>query len=205
MIGGELSTASLSHVYLVSRNGPIWAASSLQCDPIEQREIQVTKTQLVSIALLTLPFACTKPEDDVHPPSDEGPIADDEVSELPPIDPESSPEPLPSGYCLYASDPPREGIWHQCGGSLDIAISGNALGSPIEEDIYVDFGAHVEGDSYEHPRVAACCGEYDYESLRPNRLLIGTTACTTRFSSSASRYPTTSGTWQKRRTRTTTW
>lgn len=121
---------------------------------------------LLSIILLTLPLACTKPTKEVGNPSDDGPPSSgDEVGELPPLEPEAPSEPLPSGSCVTKEDLPYEGIRHQCGGSINLAITGDALGSPVDEEIFVDFGSFIPGDSYEHPRVAACCGEYDYEQL----------------------------------------
>jgi hypothetical protein len=74
----------------------------------------------------------------------------------PPIEPDNN-------VCLTTEEPPYQGIWHQCGGSFDITLTGAALGTEIDEAITIDFGEGVTGDSYQRPRVAACCGEYDFE------------------------------------------
>lgn len=66
---------------------------------------------------------------------------------------------------MTGEEPPYQGIRHQCGGTVDISITGDALGNAVDEDIYIDFGPNISGDSYEHPLVAACCAEYDFDQL----------------------------------------
>lgn len=117
---------------------------------------------------LTIPcilmLACA-PNDEVELPVDDGPVVSggDEASTLPPLDPEEPPVPIENNVCLTTVNEPYQGIWHQCGGSFDIELTGDALGTAINESISIDFGPGVEGDSYGEPRVAACCGEFDFE------------------------------------------
>ncbi len=128
----------------------------------------MTKQNLYTL-VLALPLcaiACTE-AGDVKPPLDDGPMTGgaDDVGELPPVDPKDPPVPLPSGYCVTSEDPPYQGIRHQCGGTIDLSITGEAWDTPVDQAIYLNFGPETPGDSYEHPLVAACCGEYDYEQL----------------------------------------
>ncbi len=127
----------------------------------------MTKKQLHPLVLtlsLVCAFGCATP-DGVEPPANDGPLdgADEVGGELPPMDPESPPVPIPSGVCITAEDPPYHGIRHHCGGTMDLAITGSALGNEVDQDIFMNFGPGVPGDSYEDPLVAACCGEYDFE------------------------------------------
>lgn len=41
-------------------------------------------------------------------------------------------------------------------------MEGNFDGSPVSDELVLDFGDGVDGDSYEHPHVMACCPAYDF-------------------------------------------
>ncbi|MCA9684254.1 MAG: hypothetical protein KC457_18810 [Myxococcales bacterium] len=75
------------------------------------------------------------------------------------------PTPLPPSYCITAENPPYYGYRHHCGGTFTASISGSALGYDIDIPIAYDFGPNNPGDTYQNPKVAACCGEYDFDQL----------------------------------------
>lgn len=122
------------------------------------KHASLTTTTLLILAS----FGCVKPDEDVGKP-DEAPGAEDDVGELPPPVNPLVPEPLPTGQCVTSEIPPYFGIRHQCGGSIDLQLTGAALGYDVDQTIFVPFGEGVEGDSYEFPRVANCCAPYEYD------------------------------------------
>lgn len=68
--------------------------------------------------------------------------------------------------CLTESDPDRFGLKYQCEGSvaIDVLVEGNFDGSPLWDELVLDFGHGVDGDGYEHPHVMACCPAYDFDA-----------------------------------------
>lgn len=121
------------------------------------------RTTLHLLPLLLLGIGCAEPKDDSDLPTASGPGAGDDIGDLPPAPEPELPTPLPTGECLTKEIPPYEGVRHQCGGSIDIEITGSALGMPVQQDAFIEFGKDVEGDSYAQARVAACCAEYQYD------------------------------------------
>jgi hypothetical protein len=66
-------------------------------------------------------------------------------------------------HCLFDPVDMLYGYRYQCEGSvaINVEIVHPFDGSPVSEPFVLDFGAEVDGDSYESPRVMACCPPYD--------------------------------------------
>lgn len=70
-------------------------------------------------------------------------------------------------HCLFEPVDGRYGYRYQCAGSITIGVSieGTFPGSPVTDDLALEFGHGVDGDSYDEPHVMACCPAYDLAAL----------------------------------------
>lgn len=79
----------------------------------------------------------------------------------------SGPSPV-AGGCLFSEEQAESlnvyGYRYQCRGYFKYRLTVDATGGDDIEDVQISFGNLHEGESYEEPRVMACCPAYDAAS-----------------------------------------